>query len=66
MFCGVELTDFRVEEVDEGQEQSVIDGPYYPETLAQVLDTDRRDFYDDEVCDPAPVSTRGKAQDLEV
>lgn len=47
------LTGLWVEEVDHGQEKSICNSPYDPEAPSKVLDTDGRDFHNDEVCDPA-------------
>lgn len=46
------LTGLWVEEVNHGQEKSIRNSPYDPETPSKVLDTDGRDFHNDEVCDP--------------
>jgi hypothetical protein len=53
MCWNVELACFWVEEVDDGQEKSICDSPYNPETPSKILNTDGRDLHNDEVCNPA-------------
>lgn len=46
------LTGLWVEEVDHRKEKGICNSPYDPEAPSKVLDTDGRDFHNDEVRDP--------------